>query len=522
MVRERFELLGRNEQKRLETALRIALQECQRKGIDGRTWGEMLSAVRIGLVPDNLGMMKNLLKAMIGYDPLEGDTRPKGEKQPGLARSASREPPSLQDLSERIYAKAKAEPAHRFWGLYVHVSKMDTLREAYKLAKENDGAPGIDGVTFEAIEESGVEAFLEGIRAELVSRTYQPMRNRRKEIPKGNGKVRVLGIPCIRDRVVQGALKLILEPIFEADFQPGSFGYRPKRSQHQAIEVVAGAIASWKTRVIDLDLKAYFDNVRHHLLMEKVARRVQDPEVLHLLKMILEASGKKGVPQGGVISPLLANLYLNEVDRMLEKAKETTRQGKYTQVEYARFADDLVILISWHRSQDRLVGMVEKRLREEFAKIQVTVNEEKTRTVDLMKGETFNFLGFCWRRVLGRSGKWRPLYKPLSKKRTELTRKISEIFHRLRSRPVSLVVKTINPVLRGWVAYFRMGNSARCFTYLREWVQRKVRRHMMRARKRKGLGWKRWSTEWIFRTLGLFDDFTLKRPQATTKARPCR
>jgi RNA-directed DNA polymerase len=343
MAQEPYELLGRQEQIRLQTALRIALMRCQEKGIDGKVWRDMYGPVSVGLVPDNLEMMKNLLKALIGYDPLEGDTRPKGEKQPGLARS-TRRPPSLQDLSERIYAKAKADPAHRFWGLYVHVTKEETLRKAYKLAKENDGAPGIDGVTFEAIEESGVEAFLEGIRAELVSRTYRPMRNRRKEIPKGNGKVRVLGIPAIRDRVVQGALKLILEPIFEADFQPGSFGYRPNRSAHQAIKTVAGAIANWKTRVIDLDLKAYFDNVRHHILMEKVGKRVQDPEVLHLLKMILKASGKKGVPQGGVISPLLANLYLNEVDRMLEKAKETTRHGKYTQVEYARFADDLVML----------------------------------------------------------------------------------------------------------------------------------------------------------------------------------
>jgi RNA-directed DNA polymerase len=238
--------------------------------------------------------------------------------------------------------------------------------------------------------------------------------------------------------------------------------------------------------------------------------------------MILKASGKKGVPQGGVISPLLANLYLNEVDCMLEKAKETTRQGKYTQVEYARFADDLVILISWHRSQDRLVGAVEKRLREEFAKIQVTVNEEKTRTVDLMKGESFSFLGFSWRRVLGKSGKWRPHYTPLPKKRKELTSKISEIVHRLRSRPVSMVVNAINPVLRGWVIYFRVGHSARCFSYLRDWVNRTIRRHMMRARQRTGFGWKRWSNEWIYGVLGLFDDFKVRYYRPTPKARPCR
>src|SRR5438093_2360015 len=208
---------------------------------------------------------------------------------------------SLQDLRRRRYVKAKADKDWRFWGLYVHVAKLETLRAAYDLAKRNNGAPGIDGVTFEAIEVADVGAFLGQLRDELVARTYRPLRNRRVEIPKADGKkVRVLGIPAIRDRVVQGALKLILEPIFEADFQPGSFGYRPGRTAHEAVQRVAEAIVKCKTRVIDIDLRAYFDNVRHDLLLAKVARRVSDAEVLHLLKMMLKASGAKGVPQGGV------------------------------------------------------------------------------------------------------------------------------------------------------------------------------------------------------------------------------
>src|SRR5713101_5448885 len=241
---------------------------------------------------------------------------------------------NLQDLRRSLYVKAKAESTWRFWGLYVHVCKMETLREAYRMARSNGGAPGIDGVTFEAIEESGAESFLGQIREELVTNTYRPMRARKKEIPKDGGKVRVLSIPAIRDRVVQGALKLILEPIFEADFQSGSYGYRPNRTAHEAIDRVAKAIVEEKTRIIDLDLKAYFDNVQHYLLLEKVAKRVQDSEILHLLKMILKATGKKGVPQGGVISPLLSNIYLTEVDRMLEKARETTRNGRFTAVQY--------------------------------------------------------------------------------------------------------------------------------------------------------------------------------------------
>ena len=214
-------------------------------------------------------------------------------------------PIRLQDLRKRIYIKAKAEKHWRFWGLFVHVCKMETLREAYRTAKRNKGAPGIDGVTFQAIEEAGLEEYLQKLRDELVSGTYRPMRNRQKKIPKGNGRYRTLGIPTIRDRVVQGAVKLILEPIFGADFQDGSYGYRPKRTAHEAVQRVARAVVEQKTRVLDLDLKAYFDTVRHDILLRKVAARVQDGQVLRLLKLILKASGKRGVPQGGVISPFL-------------------------------------------------------------------------------------------------------------------------------------------------------------------------------------------------------------------------
>ncbi len=317
-------------------------------------------------------------------------------------------PINLQDLRRRIYVKAKTEPTWRFWGLYVHVCKKETLQEAYQMAKSHDGAPGIDGVTFETIEGSGAESFLKQIQDELVNYTYQPMPVRKKEIPKDGGtKVRVLSIPAIRDRVVQGALKLILEPIFEADFQPGSYGYRPKRSAREAVLRVDQAIVQGKTRVIDLDLRAYFDSVRHDLLLEKVARRVNDTDVMRLLKLILKSTGKKGVPQGGVISPVLSNVYLNEVDKMLEKAIETTRGGQYTQVQYARFADDLVILISSHPKQDWVVKAVEKRLREELAKLKVEINEEKTRMEHLSKGQSFGFLGFEFCLIRSRRGKWR-------------------------------------------------------------------------------------------------------------------
>jgi RNA-directed DNA polymerase len=432
-------------------------------------------------------------------------------------------PISLQDLRRNLYVKAKAESAWRFWGLYVHVCKMETLREAYQMAKKNNGAPGIDGVTFAAIEEGGSEGFLNQIRDELVTHTYQPRQARKKEIPKDGGKkVRVLSIPCIRDRVVQGAVKLILEPIFEAEFQPGSYGYRPQRTAHQAVNRVAEAIVKHKTRILDLDLRAYFDNVQHSLLLDKVARRVRDDDVMRLLKMMLKATGKKGVPQGGVISPMLSNLYLTEVDRMLERAIATTRFGQYTAVQYARFADDMVILIDAHPRHDWLVKAVAKRLREELAKLHVEINEEKSRTVDLQKGESFAFLGFEFRRVSSCKGNWRPQYTPRLKKRTALLETLKEIFQRFVSQPVERVIELINPILRGWVNYFAIGHSSRVFSYVKDWVEKKVRRHLMRNQKRKGYGWTKWSRQWFYTGLGLFNNYRVQQLEPLSKAGPAR
>lgn len=419
-------------------------------------------------------------------------------------------PIHLQDLRRRLYVKAKTEPSWRFWGIYVHVCKIETLREAFALSKANNGAPGIDGVTFEDIEAQGTERFIEQIRSELIQRTYVPLPTRRREIPKDGGKVRVLSIPAIRDRVVQGALKLILEPIFEADFQPGSYGYRLKRTAHEAISRVAEGIVRQKTRIIDIDLRSYFDNVRHDVLLAKVAQRVNDEQVMHLLSLILKSTGKRGVPQGGVISPVLSNLYLNEVDRMLERAKESTRNGTYTGVEYARYADDLVVLIGAHKNHDWLLAAVQKRLRQEFAKLKVEINEEKSRIVDLSRGESFGFLGFDFRRVRSRRGAWRAQYTPKLKKRTALLRKLKDVFHRFRSQPLNRVVELINPILRGWVAYFAIGHSGRCFDFVKDWMEMKALRHLRRARGRRGFGWDRRNKPWLYDTVGLFNGYRVR------------
>jgi RNA-directed DNA polymerase len=276
------------------------------------------------------------------------------------------------------------------------------------MAKHTNGAPGIAGVTFAAIESAGVDAFLAPRQDELVHGTSHPTGYRRQAIPQDTGQgERVLSIPALRDRVVPGALKRILEPLFAAAFQAGAYGYRPGRSAHEAVERVAEALVQDKTRVLDIDLHAYCDNLRQDVLVATVAQRVKDPDVRHGLKLLLKATGKQGVAQGDVLAPRLSNLSLSEVDRMLERAKAVTRRGHYTSLEYARFADDLVILIDAYPQPDGLLRVVAKRLREELAILQVTLNEAKSRIVDLAKGERCGVLGFAFRRVRTHPGKWR-------------------------------------------------------------------------------------------------------------------
>lgn len=417
---------------------------------------------------------------------------------------------SLQELRRKIYRKAKTEKHWRFWGLYCHISKKEVLEESYRLAKANDGAPGIDGKNFEDIEAEGVEGFLEGIRQELLNRTYRPMPNRRVEIPKGNGKTRMLGIPTVKDRVVQGALKLILEPIFEADFKDCSYGYRPKRHAHQAIDRVTAGILHGLTRVVDVDLSGYFDNIRHHLLLERIARRVQDDDIMHLVKLILKANGKKGVPQGGVISPLLSNLYLNEVDEMMERVREVTRRKGYYNLDFIRSADDMVILAHGHPNESWLVENVQKRLKEGLDKLQVQMNEEKTKVVNLKEEGCFSFLGFDFRLNKNRKGKTYVSKTPRKKKCIEIGKRVKAVLKTNWSKPLKEVIGSVNEVIRGWVNYFRIGNSNSTFNKVRHDIEKKVRRFVMKRKKLKGFGWKRWNRDEIYQEWGLFNDYRIR------------
>lgn len=374
-------------------------------------------------------------------------------------------PISLQELRRRIYRKAKSETTHRFWGLFVHVTKIETLEEAYRIAKANGGAPGIDGQRFQEIESSGLAAFLKAVREDLITGRYKPMPNRKVEIPKGNGKVRTLQIPSIRDRVVQGALKMILEAVFEADFCPNSYGFRPKRSPHRALAEVRRSVLRRMSTVIDVDLSRYFDTIRHSVLLSRIAKRIQDPQVLHLVKQIIKAGGKVGVPQGGPFSSLAANIYLNEVDWFFDAVRRKTAEGDYEAVNYHRFADDVVITVSGHHSKRGWAERAQQRLQEQIAPLGVELNLEKTRMVDLLKGEAFGFLGFDLRRVGKQGGEgYFILMTPKRNARKAVKTKIRDIIRHGGATPIPELVKRVNATLAGWVNYFRVGNGSRAFS----------------------------------------------------------
>ena len=424
-------------------------------------------------------------------------------------------PIGLQELRRRIYRKAKAEVAWRFWGLYVHVCKLETLREAHRLAQQNDGAPGIDGVTFEAVEAEGLEAWLQRLREELIAHHYRPTRLRRVAIPKRSGgkELRVLSIPTIRDRVVQGALKLILEAVFEADFCSNSYGFRPKRSPHKALADVRRSVLRRMSTVIDLDLSRYFDTIQHSVLLDKIAQRIEDPQVLHLVKQIIKVGGNVGVPQGGPFSPLAANIYLNEVDWFFDAIRRKTAEGAYEAVNYHRFADDIVITISGHHTKRGWAERALQRVREQFALIGVELNQEKTKVVDALNGEAFGFLGFDLRRVRKRNGDgYFVLMTPKKKARTAVKAKIRDIIRRGGATPMPELVKQINATLAGWVNYFRVGNSSRAFSEVRDYVEMKVRTLLTRRKRRRksSVGWRRWSNEYLYDVLGLYWDWKIQ------------
>ena len=366
----------------------------------------------------------------------------------------------VQSLQRNLYRKAKQEKGFRFYVLYDKVRLPHFLREAYRRCKANGGSAGVDGVKFADIESLGVDQFISEIQEELENRTYKPQAVLRVFIPKSDGKTRPLGIPVIKDRVVQMAVKLVIEPIFEADFEGNSYGFRPKRSAGDAIKEIKRNLRKGKCDVFDADLSAYFDTIPHKELMYLIAQRISDKNILHLIKMWLKApvmengrpkGGKKnkaGTPQGGVISPLLANIYLHLLDKAVNRAGGVFQRNG---VGIVRYADDFV-LMARKIPEECLVYM--NRM---FGKMKLTLNKEKSRMVSAYK-EPFDFLGCSFRYRVSRYDKSRRYWhiEPSKKSQNKIRDKIREYLRNNRHAPPDRLVNELNAIQRGWLNYFTL------------------------------------------------------------------
>ncbi|RYF44652.1 MAG: group II intron reverse transcriptase/maturase [Cytophagaceae bacterium] len=397
--------------------------------------------------------------------------------------------------------------------MYVYVKKMEVLRTAYLMARAKRGAQGVDGVTSHQIEDSGRDAFLAEIKQSLDDASYSPGRYRKVDMPKGDGTRRTISIPTIRDRVVQGALKLILEPIFEADFADTSFGARPGRNAHQAIERVRKGLNFGKHYVVDVDLKRFFDDILHEKILSRVARRVQDPEMLAVIKAFLKSAGKRGMPQGSPLSPLLANLMLTDLDNALHDAPGFL---------FYMYLDYIIVLAPLCAKGRLRVDKALWRIQVESEAIGVSLNAEKTRTVCMTKaGASFDFLGFTFRwKEIPKRKKWYAHAEPKKSRVVALQRHLGMQMRRVRYLSVPNAVKLLNPMIRGWVNYFRGGNFSRVFTKVRHLVERLVRRFAARQRGRSGRGWNRWDDETVYAVWGLYRDYQIVYNYGLSKVWP--
>jgi RNA-directed DNA polymerase len=419
-------------------------------------------------------------------------------------------PDNIRKLQRKLYLKAKADPDFRFYQLYDKIYREDILFHAYRLVRANQGAPGVDGQTFAMIETQGLEEWLSKLREELRTKTYKPEPVRRVLIPKPGGGERPLGIPSIRDRVAQMAAKLVIEPIFEADFEPPAYGYRPQRSAQDALKEVHTRLCQGYTEVVDADLSKYFDTIPHWELMQSVARRISDRHVLALIKMWLKTPveevdeegrrrltggkhSKSGTPQGGVISPLLANLYMNRflkywrLKRMEEKLKAFV----------VNYADDFVIL-SRHQAREALDWT-----RQAMTRLGLTLNEDKT-SIRRARQERFDFLGYSFGpHRFAKDGHWYLGASPSQKSLARLRQKVRAILTPTNVGSWPMVRNRLNALLRGWSSYFSYGTRLQAYRAVDNYVYERVLHFLRRRHKVPTRGTRRIPADTVFGELGV-------------------
>ena len=403
---------------------------------------------------------------------------------------------NAQQLCEKLYLAAKKSKTRRFHQLYDKVYRMDILTDSWEIVKRNKGCAGVDGMGISDVIKFGQDKYLQELHELLLdTHNYHPRKIKRVYIPKVNGKKRPLGIPTIRDRIVQTATKATLEPIFEADFLDCSYGFRPNRSAHEALE----EIRQWTNRgfkfVLDADISGYFDNINHEKLLEFVHERISDRKILKLIRKWLKCGvvgevkeNEIGTPQGGVISPLLANIYLHEFDKFWHT--QTRVKGKLI-----RYADDFVILFANRENAELGLRLVNAKMTE----LGLTLNTEKTKIVDMRDGkEGFDFLGFHHRQSMSRKFKKR---YTLKFPRKESVKKLKQVIKNKTSKRNTLIlslneiVKLINPIIRGWMNYFKFGNSSKVFNNIDSFVQERLALWWSKKRQKSG---RRWKTDYTY------------------------